>query len=97
MFGTNIIAKPMDFPKGGVQALIDFEQYKLSVVQHSGSYGGDRGLWEIGVFQGNDMVELPPITNEGDTIKGFLSEEEVADIIVKMVEITGNEPKEFVE
>ena len=97
MFGTKILPKPMPAIKGGLQAMIDFDEYQLSVVQHSGSYGGDRGLQEIGVFQGNDMVELSPITVEGDTIRGFLNEEEVADLIVKMVEITGNKPKELAE
>ena len=43
------------------------------------------------------MVELPPVTVEGDTIRGFLTEDEVAEMIVKMIEITGNEPKELVE
>ena len=97
MFGINIVPKPMEAINGGLQALIDFDSYQLSVVQHSGSYGGDQGLWEIGVFKGSDMVELPPVTVEGDTIRGFLTEDEVAEMIVKMIEITGNEPKELVE
>ena len=97
MFGTDIIARPMPSIKGGLQALIDFEVYQLSIVQHSGSYGGNHGLWEIGVFQGNDMCELPPITVEGDTVRGYLTEDDVADIIVQMVELTGFDPKEIVE
>ena len=75
MFGTKIVPKPMEAINGGLQALIDFDSYQLSVVQHSGSYGGDQGLWEIGVFKGSDMVELPPVTVEGDII----SEETISE------------------
>ena len=95
MFGTNFIPKPSDAINGGVQSMIDFGEYQLSIVQHDHSYGGTQGLWEIGIFQGNDMVELPPITKDGDTVKGFLSEDDVANIIVELTEMTGNEPKEI--
>jgi len=68
----------------GVSARVTFGDYDLSVVQHSGSYGGYEGLYEIGVFKGDDMVELAGITAEGDTIKGWLTEKDVTEILNKM-------------
>ena len=38
------------------------------------------------------MVELPGITQQGDTVKGFLDESEVESIIKKMVTATGTNP-----
>ena len=68
----------------GVSARVTFGDYDLSVVQHSGSYGGSKGLYEIGVFKGDDMVELAGITAEGDTVKGWLTEKDVTEIMDKM-------------
>jgi len=72
-----------DLPNG-VQAIIPIGDYELSIVKSDFSYGGDQGLWEIGVFNGAGMVELPGITVEGDTIKGYLTEDDIDDIIAKM-------------
>jgi hypothetical protein len=58
------------------------------------SYGGKMGLYEIGVFQGENMVELPGITREGDTVNGYLSEDNVTNILRKMFLITAKEPKQ---
>ena len=85
-----------DLPNG-VQAVLDFGKYHLSIVKSDFSYGGSKGLYEIGVFQSedgvaSDMVELPGITNEGDTVQGHLTEDEVDAIIYKMYTITGMEP-----
>jgi len=83
---------PTDIPKG-VQAILQFgDDYKLSIVKSDFSYGGTKGLYEIGVFKSHTMVELPGITQEGDSVKGFLSPEEVNGIIIKMKTITGVEP-----
>jgi len=83
---------PTDIPNG-VQAMLKFgDDYKLSIVKSDFSYGGNKGLYEIGVFKSHTMVELPGITQPGDTIKGFLSSEEVNGIITKMKTITGVEP-----
>jgi len=74
----------------GKQAVIPFGDYELSIVSHSSSYGGKQGLYEIAVFKAdsNDQVELPGITEEGDTVKGFLTEAGVMGIIKKMMAIT---------
>ena len=70
----------------GKSAVIPFGDYELSIVSHEFSYGGKDGLYEIAVFKADtdDQVELPGITREGDTVKGFLTESDVVCIIKKM-------------
>ena len=65
----------------GIQLVLDYKKYELSVIQHEGSYGGPQGLFEIMVSDksGHD-VELPGITAEDDTVKGFLTLEDVSGI-----------------
>ena len=79
-------------PKG-VQAVLQFgDEYELSIVSNAVSYGGDRGLYEIMVIHKGEQKELPGITNEGDSVKGFLSVSDVNGIIKKMHTITGKIP-----
>ena len=73
----------------GVSATVTYGDYELSVVKHSSSYGGTGGLYEIAVFKGNDMVEMPGITEEGDTVKGWLTEDAVTGIMKKMSYVSG--------
>tara|TARA_B100000900_G_C20579392_1_gene716806 strand:+ start:1490 stop:1777 length:288 start_codon:yes stop_codon:yes gene_type:complete len=79
----------------GTQVILFFGDYELSIVRHSGSYGGNKGLYEIGVFNGNTMVNLPGITAEHDTVKGWLTESDVDDIIKKMYFLTGVSPEQL--
>jgi len=76
----------------GIQLVLDFKKYELSVVQHDGSYGGTKGLFEIMVSDSTGGVELPGITEPGDTVKGFLTLEDVSLICKKLTSITGNDP-----
>jgi hypothetical protein len=78
----------------GIQMLLDFGEYELSVVKNEVSYGNKQGLYEIAVFKGDGQVELPGVTEEGDTVKGFLSEQDVDVIIKKMHLLTGASPKQ---
>ena len=73
----------------GVSATVTYGDYELSVVKHSSSYGGRQGMYEIAVFKGSDMIEMPGITEEGDTVKGFLNEQDVTGIMKKMVAVGG--------
>jgi len=73
----------------GVSARAVYGEYELSVIRHSGSYGGTGGLYEIAVFKGRDMVEMPGITQDGDTVKGWLSEDAVTGIMKKMIAVGG--------
>jgi hypothetical protein len=82
-----------EMPKG-VQAILDFGEYELSIVQNESSYGNKQGLYEIAVFKGNGQVELPGITAEGDTVKGYLTEEDVNMILKKMYLLTGKIPQQ---
>jgi hypothetical protein len=83
-----------EMPKG-VQAILDFGEYELSIVQNESSYGNKQGLYEIAVFKDNGQVELPGITAEGDTVKGYLTEEDVNMILKKMYLFTGNTPQQI--
>ena len=96
MFSKEVMS-PIDFPPNGKQALFNFDEYVLSVVQHSGSYGNEKDLFEIGIFKDDVMVEMPGITEPGDTVKGFLSTAEVNSIIKKITSVTGVEPTLFKE
>lgn len=87
-----------DIPKG-IQALIPFGEYELSIICNEGSYGGKNGgaLYEIGVFKGDKMVTLPGITEENDSVKGWLNEDAVMGILKKMTAITKVEPTNLVD
>ena len=39
------------------------------------------------------QIELPGITDPGDTVKGWLTEDDVNSIIIKMITITGTDAK----
>ena len=59
----------------GVQGFVDLVNgYRLSVVQSPFSYGGSKGLWEIGLMAGNSLVE---VSEWCDQVKGYLTESEV--------------------
>lgn len=81
----------------GIQLVLDYKQYELSIIQHDGSYGGPQGLFEIMVSNQNGHgIQLPGITEKGDTVKGFLTLEDVSGICKKMTSITGNDPVKVV-
>lgn len=61
---------------------IEFDNgYGLSIVRHENSYGGKKGLFEIMLLRNGEPYSLPPITNEDDTVNGFLTQNAVNDII----------------
>jgi len=73
----------------GKQAIIDFVDYKMSIVCSASSYGGEKGLYEIAIFdKDGEFVDLKGITNQDNTVQGWLREDEVVLIIEKMCEIT---------
>jgi hypothetical protein len=91
IFNPDIMEKTT-FPKG-LKVEYEFDQYVLSVVKNDISYGNQEGLYEIAVYKGKHQIELPGITTEGDTVKGWLTESDVNSIIKKLTTITGSEAK----
>ena len=91
---NNFKMLPTEMPKG-IQAILNFGKYELSIIQNESSYGNKQGLYEIAVFKDGDQHELPGITEEGDTVKGFLTEDDVDCIIKKLYSITGVEPQQI--
>ena len=82
----------------GRQIVLDFGSYHLSVIDDG--YGREDHLLEIGVFTAADgvasgMTELPGITDEGDSVKGYLTESDVDCIIKKLYAITGVAPTQI--
>lgn len=78
----------------GIQVLLDFGEYELSIIKNESSYGNKQGLYEIAVFKGGDQVIMPGITAEHDTVKGYLTTEEVDAIIKKLYSATGTTPRQ---
>lgn len=63
----------------GYQKKFQFDNgYGASVVSSLMSYGGNKGLFEVAVLQGDDIVYDTPIT--GDVV-GYLDFAGVADIL----------------
>tara|TARA_Y100000310_G_C19970183_1_gene485099 strand:- start:137 stop:388 length:252 start_codon:yes stop_codon:yes gene_type:complete len=61
---------------GDIQAIVTFRNgYEVSVVQNGLSYGGDKGLYEIGVFDASGGMCDP--LGWGDEVKGWLNPEDV--------------------
>tara|TARA_B110001454_G_C12302707_1_gene260204 strand:+ start:215 stop:466 length:252 start_codon:yes stop_codon:yes gene_type:complete len=72
-----MILKDLTFEKvyDGVQAQAAFDNgYEISLVKHSGSYGGSNGLYELGVFGSNGQMCDP--LGWGDDVKGWLTLED---------------------
>jgi hypothetical protein len=90
--------KDIEFKKtevpNGIQSILKFgKDYELSIVKNDMSYGNKQGLYEIAVFKGNGQINMPGITEDHDTIKGYLTEENVMGIIKKMHLVTGADPE----
>mgnify|MGYP003977858919 FL=1 len=73
-------------------ALIDYGNFILSIVQNDRSYGMSIGMFEIGCFSkdpstgyADKMISIPGITDDGDTIKGWLTFDKV-DTIIRQLE-----------
>ena len=60
----------------GVQAYVNTRNgYEISVVRHGGSYGNEKGLYEMGVFNAAGSMCDPLCW--GDDVKGWLKPEDV--------------------
>ena len=57
-----------------VQAWTEVNGYDVSIVRNALSYGGDKGLYEIGIYKGDKMSD--PL-GWNDTVKGWLTPKDV--------------------
>ena len=81
--------------KDGIQYIAKYpNNYGASIVQHSFSYGGNKGLWELAVikYEPNetnihnfDLDCTTPITND---VIGYLTESDVNELLDKIEELT---------
>ena len=63
----------------GIQKLYQFPNgYGASVIKHKGSYGYDKGLWELAVLNEGELCYDSEIT--GDVI-GYLNDPQVDNIL----------------
>ncbi len=70
---------------GGVQAIIAFDNgYGASVVCTPHTYGGDKGLYELAVFQNGGICYDTPITND---VIGYLRDIDVTDVMEKIQQL----------
>ena len=59
--------------------------YTVSVIRNNMSYGHKQGRFEIGLFgPDGDMTSVEGITYDGDTVKGWLTIDDVLDIFKKV-------------
>ena len=68
----------------GIQAWVTFRNgFEVSVVKHDFSYGGKKGLYEIGVF--NAAGHMCDPLDWGDDVKGWLLPSDVTEEL-KLIE-----------
>jgi hypothetical protein len=81
---------------GDSQCVLAFgDEYELSIISGQGAYSTESAPYEIAVIKHGDLVEMPGITEEGDTVKGWLTEKAVDTIIKKMYFLTGKSPRQI--
>jgi len=71
---------------GGIWRVYRFEgsRYSASVIRHVGSYGYHTGLWELGVRYDDKFVDSPITAHLDDSVIGWLSEDEVQDLLTQI-------------
>lgn len=80
-----MIAIPKEEHKihGGIQKIYRFKNGRgASVIKHEGSYGGDKGLWELAVLDGEDDIDYDtPITSN---VVGYQTEEQIQALLLEI-------------
>ena len=81
---------------GKHQCVLSFgDEYELSIISGKGAYSTETAPYEIAVIKHGNLVEMPGITDEGDTVKGYLTKADIDAIIKKMYLITGKKPRQI--
>lgn len=73
-----------------IQAYVDLGNgYDVSIVRHGGSYGNEKGLYEMGVFdnQRSGWNTMCDPLGWGDTVKGWLTSEDVETELTKLIKL----------
>lgn len=72
--------------KGGLQRIYEFKNgYGASVVMHNGSYGGNKGLWELAVLdESGDLCYHTPVTQD---VIGHLTDTKLQEILKEISEL----------
>ena len=65
------------YGENDVQARVEINGFDVSVVRNAISYGGRKGLYEIGVFDKGGMCD--PL-GWGDDVKGWLNPQDIDNI-----------------
>ena len=69
-----------------IQAYVELPNgFDVSVVKHKYSYGGEKGMYEMGVFNGWGRMSDP--LDWGDTVKGWLNPEDVEKELDKIASL----------
>ena len=77
----------------GKACRIQFDNgWGASVVSHTYSYGGKQGLYELAVLDSTGELHYDNPVADGD-VKGYLSEEEVSDLLIQIQKLDSNETK----
>ena len=81
---------------GKHQCVLSFgDEYELSIISGQGAYSTETAPYEIAVIKHGELQVMPGITNEDDSVKGYLTEADVDTIIKKMYLITGKTPRQI--
>jgi len=90
-----MIKKAEDY-LGSHQCVLSFgDEYELSIITGKGAYSTESAPYEIAVIKNGDLIYMPGITDEDDTVKGYLTEADVSAIIKKMYLLTGKTPRQI--
>lgn len=81
-------------PVGSHQCVLNFGDYELSIITGEGAYATQHAPYEIAVIKNGDFINMPGITDDDDTVKGYLTEQDVSAIIKKMYFLTGVSPEQ---
>lgn len=89
IFGVHIVtSRTVSYPDGGEYYQVDFENgYGCSIIRHKYSYGGSKGLWEIGVLHTGKLCYKSSITED---VIGYLEEPQVADYLDQIAQLPSN-------
>jgi len=70
---------------GGHRFVVDLPNgYSASIIQNPYSYGGEEGLWEIGVMKDGSLDYSTPITSD---VLGYIPANEVMEIVGRIAKL----------